>query len=127
MNESLIERWNSVVKKNDKVYHLGDFMFMKQTNQKFHDIKNRLNGEITFIAGNHDLVKSWPQIIVRDVVMCHYPIARWPRQHHGIIHLYGHSHGRFQGNGKCMDVGVDTHNYYPWHIDEIREFMKGRE
>ena len=27
MNEAMVERWNSVVKPYDKVYHLGDFCF----------------------------------------------------------------------------------------------------
>ncbi|HXR17266.1 MAG TPA: hypothetical protein VN777_13820 [Terriglobales bacterium] len=26
----------------------------------------------------------------------------------------------------AMDVGVDTHDFAPWHFDEIRERMKRR-
>lgn len=30
MNEALIENWNKVVSKDDKVYHLGDVAFTKK-------------------------------------------------------------------------------------------------
>ena len=32
MNEDLIKRWNSVVKENDIVFHLGDFMSIQIKN-----------------------------------------------------------------------------------------------
>jgi len=38
--------------------------------------------------------------------------------------LYGHSHGRLKPIGKQMDVGVDTHNFYPYSVKEIVEEMK---
>ena len=42
MNEKLIENWNSVVKKDDKVYFLGDFCLGDLSEKR--DILNRLNG-----------------------------------------------------------------------------------
>lgn len=63
-NEWLIHNWNSVVKENDLVLHLGDFLFMKKglSNatggqtfiQVFASIVERLNGRIVMIVGNHD-------------------------------------------------------------------------
>ena len=50
MNEALIDNWNSVVKKNDKVYHLGDVAFGKH-NLHYLD---RCNGNKVLIMGNHD-------------------------------------------------------------------------
>jgi len=32
--------------------------------------------------------------------------------------------GTLKGIGKSMDVGVDTNNLYPYHLDEIIEIMK---
>lgn len=52
-------------------------------------------------------------------VLSHYAMRVWNKSHHGSIHLYGHSHGSLPGIGRSMDVGVDTNNLYPYHIDEI--------
>jgi calcineurin-like phosphoesterase family protein len=78
-------------------------------------------------------------------VLCHYAMRVWPNSHHGAIMLYGHSHGTldeltpaftnptwvgdeyFIKNYRTMDVGVDTHSLYPYHLDEIMDIMKARE
>lgn len=69
----------------------------------------------------------------------------WNKSHKGSIMLYGHSHGTldqlqpqftsptwigdqyFIKNYKTMDVGVDTNNLFPYHIDEILDIMKEKE
>jgi hypothetical protein len=40
--------------------------------------------------------------------------------------VYGHSHGKLPDDplSLSMDVGVDTHDFRPWHVDEIRAVMK---
>lgn len=53
MNENLIEQWNSIISKNDRVFHLGDFAFGQDLNA-IEQIINRLNGSIYLIIGNHD-------------------------------------------------------------------------
>ena len=53
MNEKLIENWNSVVGRIDKVFVLGDFGFY---NSK--EILDRLKGFKILIMGNHDRHKS---------------------------------------------------------------------
>ena len=51
MDEVMIERWNSVVKKNDTVYHLGDFAFRGAPANNY---KKKLSGNIICLQGNHD-------------------------------------------------------------------------
>lgn len=51
MNEIMIERWNNVVRPNDKVYNLGDCVI----NRRYMDIHSRLNGDKRLILGNHDI------------------------------------------------------------------------
>src|SRR5574343_635969 len=50
-DEYLIDRWNSVVGPNDRVYHLGDVGFKNFT--QVHEIFKRLNGVKVLIKGNH--------------------------------------------------------------------------
>ncbi len=52
MNEGIIERWNSVVDKDDTVFHLGDVAL-----GPIHDslaLIKRLNGYKYLVPGNHD-------------------------------------------------------------------------
>lgn len=51
MNEHLIDQWNSVVRPNDKVIHLGDFSLKPA---HIPAILQRLNGDVTLFAGNHE-------------------------------------------------------------------------
>lgn len=142
--EQLIERWNSRVGIMDEVYHLGDFAFagMKQLN-KVTDVIKQLNGQITFLRGNHCDKRLWRAIedmnikhvvdvdnykeIRLDgvkVVMCHYPFETWNTAHHGAWHLHGHCHGSLPSKGKRLDVGIDNHpDHQVFSYDEIREHM----
>lgn len=78
-------------------------------------------------------------------VLCHYAMRVWPNSHHGAIMLYGHSHGTldemtpaianptwvgdeyFIKNYRTMDVGIDTNNLFPYHLDEIMDIMRTRD
>ena len=52
MNEILIDNWNSVVDDDCVVFHLGDFAWGGFN--KWKEIRDRLNGHIILIKGNHD-------------------------------------------------------------------------
>jgi calcineurin-like phosphoesterase family protein len=56
MNRVLTERWNSVVKPDDTVYHLGDFSMGSRDDWKSHF--DKLNGNIHLVYGNHDAQDS---------------------------------------------------------------------
>lgn len=53
MTETLIQRWNSVVKPEDEVWIVGDFS-MKLDAKKQAEVLRRLNGVKNLILGNHD-------------------------------------------------------------------------
>lgn len=146
MNETLINNWNSVVGKNDLVYHLGDVAFASAN--KTREIIEQLNGNIHLIIGNHDnwkvLKKTKDLYIDIDnykeikyqynkeiyhICMMHYPLAVWNRSHYGSIMLHGHSHGGYQSNGKIIDIGVDTDlaNFYPLLMEDVIEYSKKLE
>ena len=138
MNEKLIENWNSVVKKGDMVYHLGDFAITwgKDT-EKINAVLERLNGQVQLICGNHDRDDAkaanfaWAgdyksiRIDRQKIVLFHYPIMSWHHIGKGAWHLHGHCHGNLTRSfGKMMDVGTMNHEYRPISFDEVSEAMQ---
>ena len=51
MDEHMVQQWNSVVKPNDKVIHLGDVVI----NKRCLGTLARLNGKKKLVLGNHDI------------------------------------------------------------------------
>lgn len=154
MDAILISNWNALVSPNDTVYHLGDFAF---TNQKaIYHILGSLNGKIHLITGNHDkafgnegfrtnliesgliakFYRTYHEVRIDKMffVLNHYAQRVWNRSHYGTIHLYGHSHGSLPGEGKSVDVGVDSielaeftgRTLSPWSLNEILDYMERR-
>lgn len=127
MDTAMVERWNSVVRKDDMVYHLGDFGVPRGDRLAFRRLFHSLNGRKHLVIGNHDLrndgsvhpdILSLPWAAApthlletrdegRRVILSHYAMRVWPASHHGSVLFYGHSHGRLPGFGLSRDVGVD--------------------
>lgn len=142
MNQSIISNWNSRVKDDDIVYHLGDFCFGRN-DYHFDAFFNQLKGKIIFIKGNHDKLAwknrhkffaysdSYREIEVNDqkITLCHYAMRIWNKSHYGAWHLYGHSHGTLPDdkNSLSFDVGVDCHNFTPISFDEVKEIMSKKQ
>ena len=143
MDEELITRWNDVVSQNDTIYHLGDFAL--GSHQVAVRYLEQLNGRIILQQGSHDSrwfdrdfgdgrISTIPPLhsVVLPIqkgeyeqiaVLCHCAMRTWDRSHYGSWHLFGHSHGKLEPYGLSFDVGVDTHNFYPWSLDEVAEKM----
>lgn len=51
MNEDFIDKWNSIVRRGDIIYHLGDFALCDRIKAEF--VRDRLVGTIRLIRGNH--------------------------------------------------------------------------
>ena len=97
-DEAMIERWNEIVRPEDKIYHLGDVAMNKNRADL---ILPRLNGKKCLIKGNHDNFKAnWYLKYFYDIrgcynlenyILTHIPIhpdskARFKRNLHGHIH-----------------------------------------
>ena len=124
MDETLIQNWNSKIKPEDRVYHLGDFAFGQR--EQILELTRRLNGHIILILGNHDNIgdpKNYGfsqkhnllQIKLNGahITLCHYALRVWEKSHFDSWQLFGHSHGCLEPVGKQWDVGVDNNNFYP--------------
>ncbi len=62
----------------------------------------------------------------QGIVLCHYAMKVWPHHSRGTWQLYGHSHGKLPDDppSLSMDVGVDSHDFRPWHFEEIQAIMR---
>ena len=131
MNSSMIHRFNVKVPPDSITFHLGDFYLGKNKKEVHNEIISKLNGQHIFLMGSHDswLDKSKTHEIlelrISDtlIVMCHYAMLTWAASHYNSWHLYGHSHGGLTTDGKTLDVGVDTNDFFPYSIEDIRKQM----
>lgn len=64
MNKAIIDKWNKLIDKEDRVIHLGDFAVgMKEDD--IEKIISRLNGKITLILGNHDTFSKLKNVYIK--------------------------------------------------------------
>ena len=143
MNDGMINNWNSVVKPEDEVWHLGDFC-MGSTKPK--DWIPRLNGNINLVRGNHDKHvcdqgfysdQDYKELRInkKTFILFHFPLRTWNKNHHGSIHLFGHVHGSMTVNcGRktledclAMDVGSDCFGWFPVSADDVINIMNNHE
>ena len=149
MNRALIDNWNSVVKPEDTVYVLGDFI-MGQADTVSSLVK-QLNGIIVLIRGNHDSdwkIEQYKRLGIeihlifyltykgKYFILCHFPIQNpqyWQlitKNNQEAVFLYGHIHDNaptgYQGD-QMYHVGVDTNNYTPISIEQIWQEIQNYE
>ena len=69
-----------------------------------------------------------------NLFLSHYPHISWPNSGKGSIMLFGHCHSSLNSwiknhmsEAKILDVGIDGHNYKPWSLNEILNFMKSKK
>lgn len=146
--ETLIERHNKTVPAGlgHTTIHVGDLFWHTLKIEEAITILSRLNGRHAFIFGNHDELieanirfmsnlftfivgenKASGSKIIRHnkhkLTLNHYAQRVWDGSHKGHWHCYGHSHGCLPGLGKSFDIGVDSHDFKPWALEEIEAKM----
>ena len=143
----LINKWNSVVRKQDTVYFLGDFCLKNK--EYTENILKQLKGKKFLIRGNHDKSLNglenyfeWVGDIKEAkftnnqfkfidpnetfcVEMCHFPFLSWNRRPHCTCHIHGHSHGSTnivnELTGELrVDVGLDN-QYWDYNFVELEQ------
>lgn len=95
------------------------------------------------IRGNHDRkikghleakfasIEDYCEISVEDeemnhkqmIVMSHYPFESWNKKHWRSWALHGHTHGTSPHMFSRLDVGMDSHNWYPISYEEVKVIM----
>lgn len=139
MNEEIIKNWNSMIKKDDIVYHLGDF-----GNFNF---RKRLNGKIYLIVGNHEMkyygdreIKhkfdfiskryGFEEVCYNKVITIEdqkYFLTHKPSNFHrrsDYITLFGHLHRVALYKSFGVNVGQDCHFFRPVPYEEVKHLLE---
>lgn len=137
MNEAMIDNWNSVVKPQDKVYHLGDVTFGNKDDY-VNNIHPRLNGKKRLIVGNHDPIQFIANKGIFQKVMLwrvwsdpEYPFlfTHVPVHNSSIvsrvgcenaINVHGHIHENPSPSEQHFCVCVEQINFTPIHIEDLK-------
>lgn len=59
MNAQMREWWNNTVSEKDRVYILGDFIWLPPSDPEYIKFTKSLNGKKVLIKGNHDNVEKF--------------------------------------------------------------------
>ena len=130
MDECMIHRWNSVVRPEDKVVHLGDVVI----NKRCLYLLSLLNGKKKLIMGNHDIfdLKCYSEYfydikayrVFDGHIFSHIPvhssgIGRWSGNVHGHLHEKKLDDPRYI----CMSVEQEHVNYTPVPWYRVKELL----
>ena len=138
MDEALVANWNSIVKPNDKVYHLGDVVI----NKKALKTVGRLNGDKVLIRGNHDIFPDADYLqyfrslrgyhVMNGCILSHIPVhpdslGRFGTNIHG--HLHTNRVMKQFGKGEVLDtryhcVCVEQTNFTPILFEDVLKKIK---
>ena len=136
MDNQLIKNWNQFVKKDDIVYHLGDFALGNI--EKIAEYRSKLNGKIFLIMGNHDIynIKKYYEagfdkvydkpIIYNDFfILSHKPM--FLTENMPYANIFGHVHNdpkyiSTSDNSFC--VSIEKINYKPILFNDITKIIR---
>lgn len=137
MNEHMVDKWNSVVKQGDKVYHLGDVWMGPSEHSKRQWLWSRLNGNKRLIVGNHDdipymsaskffqKIYMWRVFTDFNLLLTHVPVHESSIHERiknaGGVNVHGHTHEKGSPKGPYKSVCVELINYTPVHIEEVNK------
>lgn len=143
MNWAIRDNWNSVVKPEDKVYHLGDVYMGWNEKENVIDFLKSLNGKKRLILGNHDggkdqvlqktfqKIEVWRMFPEFGLLLTHVPVhatalkrvehpGRGTTEDGHLVNVHGHIHTNVSPPGPYKCVCVEQTAYRPVNIEELR-------
>ena len=119
----IIYQWNSIVRKQDLIWVLGDVAF---NYEGLHKLK-RMNGSKHLILGNHDVfpIKKYFEYFnkihgfmkYKGMWLSHSPIH--PVSLRDKINIHGHTHSHKIDDDRYFCVSVEQLNGLPIELDEV--------
>lgn len=136
-DEAMVERWNSVVRPCDKVYHLGDIAIPRSGLR----VLDRLNGDKVLIGGNHDAKydKDLPKYF--RAIRAHWKLDHLALSHvpihpdslgKFICNVHGHLHYQqvlLPDGGldrRYFNVSVERIEYTPIELNCLKSIIEAR-
>lgn len=126
----MLEKFNSVVKENDKVYFLGDLGKKKV----LREILPKLNGKRKILLkGNHDDeslgfysqyfndIRSY--FVLDKILMSHIPVHQYCKGKY-YMQVHGHTHMFNIPDKYYYNVCVEQHDYTPVNFEDIKKLIE---
>ncbi len=128
MDDHMVDRWNSVVRPCDKVYHLGDVAMSRASIATV----GRCNGHKRLVRGNHDdhpikeyllyFDEVYASRVLDKIIFTHIPIhpeslGRFKANVHGHIHeapVFGPQY---------INVSVEAIDYTPVSLEDLKQMI----
>lgn len=126
-DRELVERWNSTVRKDDTVWHLGDVCLGGRDKL---EILRGLNGIKRLVLGNHDV---YPHDLYRehftkifgaaewhDCILTHIPVHPYQLDTRYRLNVHGHMHSAtINGDNRYRCVSAEQIDYRPQLMREV--------
>lgn len=136
MNKAMIDNWNKVVRKEDKVIMNGDFALCGK--DMIIEIGQQLNGRKTLILGNHDgaslktyydagfeMVSKYPIIFEDFYIISHQPQFIQSNSMYANIFAHIHNNPEYTDcSPRSFCVSAERINYTPIEFNEILKRMR---
>ncbi len=130
MNWTIVDRWNTIVKPSDHVYHLGDVAIRREALK----IVKALNGHKRLLFGNHDIYdyKSYTEVgfkklagirVLDGILMTHIPVHP-DSQGRFKANVHGHVHEKSYPDPFYINVSVEVINYTPIAFEDVKKRIR---
>jgi len=129
MDEGIIERWNSVVNSEDRVFVAGDIAMSRKYVEKI----QYCNGHKILLPGNHDIypakdyLKYFEDIrayMVEDnILISHMPLLLGNRIGRFIGNIHGHTHNIDLEDSRYLNISWEKLNGYPILLEDAKDML----
>ena len=128
MNEAMIDNWNKVVRKEDKVIMNGDFALCGK--DKIIEIGQRLNGRKTLILGNHEGASlktyydaGFEMISKYPILVDGYLVSHIPQETSLYPNIHAHTHNTKENDSFHFCTSVEMIEYKPISFEEVKRYF----
>jgi len=135
MDETMVQRWNEVVRDQDRIYHMGDVAM----NHRCLPIMSRLKGKKVLIKGNHDIfklkdytpyfedIRAYKIFPKHGLVVSHIPVHTCQLEGRFKINAHGHMHQNILPDARYINLCVEHTDYRPVTLNEVMFRAEQRE